>query len=95
MSEDKTFKHESLQDRTSVLAYLDALRQSFIDGKLVLASKDKELELEPKGLIRFDIEAKRKGDQRKLTLKMSWKEGDDSTDAGDALVFEARPGDAS
>ncbi len=95
MSEDKTFKHESLQDRASILAYLDALRQSFADGQLVLASKDKEVLLEPKGLIRFDIEAKRKGDQRKLTLKMSWKEGDDITDAGDALVFEARPEDAS
>jgi len=93
MSEDKTFKHESLQDTASILAYLDALRESFAKGALVLTSKEKELVLQPKGLIRFDIEAKRKDSQRKLTLKFSWKDCEEPMDDAEDLTIEARAGD--
>ncbi|GAB7081819.1 amphi-Trp domain-containing protein [Megalodesulfovibrio paquesii] len=94
MSDDKTFKHESLQDPASVLAYLDALREGLAKGALVLTTKEKELVLQLKGLIRFDIEAKRKDSQRKLTLKLTWKDCDEPMDDAEDLSIEARPVDA-
>jgi len=73
--QNRNFKHETVQDLHSILAYLDAVRDGLAQGRLVLESKGKELVLEPKGLVAFDIEAKSKGDRRKLSLHFAWKDG--------------------
>lgn len=91
MSEEKSFKHESMQDRASILAYLDTLREGFAAGTLVLSTKDKELILDPVGMIRFDIEAKRKGEHRKLTLKFAWRDQTAEEVGEEPLIIEAKP----
>ncbi len=87
---DERFKHESLQDTESILEYLDALRSGFESGQIVFSTKSNEVILEPKGLIQFDLEAKRKGDRRKLILKFNWKEAADSPTDDDSLMIEPR-----
>ncbi len=73
MSEDKQFKHESVQDCATVLKYLKALIEGFERGQLTLASGNQTLCLEPKGLLTLTVEAKRKGDRSKLAIKCVWK----------------------
>lgn len=84
MSDDTVFKHESLQDLESIIAYLEAVRDGFSRRRLTLTDAEREMVLEPKGLVRFDLEAKCKGQGCKLTLKFSWK--DRPTDQEDGAL---------
>ncbi|MBF0170679.1 MAG: amphi-Trp domain-containing protein [Nitrospinae bacterium] len=71
---DDQFGYESLQDRESIVKYLAALNEGFAAGQLLFGSRQKQLALAPQGLIKFDVEGKRKDGQVKLKMKFSWKE---------------------
>ena len=73
ISEDE-FKHESIQDTELVIKYLNALTEGFENGKLIFGSKQKKFILEPNGLLRLGISAKRKGRKVEISLKASWTE---------------------
>ncbi len=89
MSNDGSFKYESIQDTKSILEYIDALKQGFASGKLRVMVRDKELVLEPQGLIEFHLEVKRKGERNKLALKFTWKEGEPEEPEDEPLILEA------
>ncbi|MEW6262063.1 MAG: amphi-Trp domain-containing protein [Thermodesulfobacteriota bacterium] len=72
------FKHESLEDSESIVKYLNALREGFEKGVLLFSSESKRLTIKPHGLINFDMEARRKGDDIKVTLKFRWSEAQGS-----------------
>ncbi len=89
---NRSFKHESMQDVDSVLQYLDAVREGLRSGALTLSSQGESVILEPRGLVKCDIQAKCKEGRCKLALKFSWK--DEKTEAGsEPLVIE--PGHAA
>jgi len=88
MGSDINFKHESVQDLDSLLKYLKAVTEGLEKGKIRLSTKNKELVLEPRGLVKFDVEAKRKGDFRKFSLKFSWKDEEDPAADEEPLVVE-------
>jgi amphi-Trp domain-containing protein len=71
---DEKFRHESLQDRESIGKYLNALSDGFLNGKLQFSWKDKRLVLEPKTLIKFDLETKKKDGEVKMVLRFRWEE---------------------
>lgn len=76
LSEDE-FKHESIQDTDLIIKYLNALTEGFENGKLIFGTKQKKFILEPNGLLKLGISAKRKGRKVKISLKASWTEGKD------------------
>ncbi len=82
------FKYESLQDSETILAHLTALRDGFAQGCLRLRTDKQELVLEPKGLITFDLEAKRKHGRRKVTIRLEWKDQPDQAIDDDFFVIE-------
>lgn len=84
-----TFKHDSLQDRESIRHYLEMLQKGFASGSLRLRIGDKVLELDPQEMIEFTLEAKRKGDRRKLSLKFSWKDPEKQPSDDEILIMEA------
>jgi len=86
MGEDTLFKHESLQDLDSVIAYLEAVRDGFAQRRLTLADQERQIILEPMGLVRFNLEAKCKGQGCKLTLKFAWKDQPADQDAGNLTI---------
>ncbi len=79
------FKHESLQDVPAVVQYLKAVTRGLEDGSLRLAIDDRELLLEPHGMVRFRLEAKRGKDRARLVLKLAWRDGTDADTARSAL----------
>lgn len=84
------FKHESIEDRESVVRYLKALIDGIEKGHLALDSGDQSFVLEPQGLLKIEIRARRKSGRVKTTLKFSWREGEDQeTDGNDALTISA------
>ena len=84
---DSEFRHQSLQDPSSLFDYLTALTEGFTKGSLQFRDDSGDITLEPAGLIRFDISAARKSDQQSLTLKFSWRQPDEEDrDAGPLLI---------
>ena len=76
------FKHQSMQDPQSIVRYLTALTDGFENGALVFSTNGKRLVLKPQGLVNLEVEAKRKGDGIKLSLKFRWTEEEPATEEG-------------
>jgi amphi-Trp domain-containing protein len=68
------FQHESLQDRKTIVEYLQALQEGFANGTLTLSDQDEELVLKPGGPVRLEIGATRKRGRTRITLRFDWKE---------------------
>lgn len=73
---ERDFQHESLQDNRTIVAYLRALQEGFEKGTLTLGDQDGEIVLSPDGLVRFELEANRKRNRVRMTMKFEWKEGE-------------------
>lgn len=83
------FRHESMQDCQSIINYLIALKDGFESGALLFSTDGRNLVLKPEGLIKLHVEAKRKGEEIKLSLKMRWNEKMGSEDPdGQPLLIE-------
>ncbi|MBL4847192.1 MAG: amphi-Trp domain-containing protein [Planctomycetes bacterium] len=76
MGKKNSFEHESLQDRESIVAYLEALTAGLRAGQVRISQGDQELILEPEGLLTLGIRAVRKRDRTRLDLRISWLETD-------------------
>jgi len=74
MSQDGKFEFESVQDCQTIQKYLDALREGFGQGRIVLNSEGSEICLAPGGFMRFEVSVKKKGAENKLGIKISWKD---------------------
>lgn len=72
--DDKSFRHESLQNPHSIITYLDALREGFQNGTLSFSDPHGEIELRPQGLVRFEVQADQKRDRARLALSFEWKD---------------------
>lgn len=68
------FSYESLQDGASIVSYLQALADGFAKGSLKLSNADEELAMDPWGLLRFRLEARRGRHRSRLVLRVSWRE---------------------
>lgn len=89
MAMDDDFRHESVQDRQSIVKYLEAITAGIEQGRLDLGTVEHNLTLEPGGVLELQVRAKRKGGRVKLGIKLYWREDDDEPGA-DAL--EIKPG---
>lgn len=74
MAKNEEFEHESIQDNESVGTFLDLLIDGFKKGKIKLSAEDQQIELTPNNILHFDINAKKKGNKSKLTIKLSWRQ---------------------
>jgi len=88
MASTDDFRHESVQDRRSIVRYLQALTAGIEQGHIELGTADNMLALEPEGMLELQVRAKRKGGKVKLTVKLNWREHDDD-EAGEALEIKA------
>lgn len=84
---DRGFKHESMQDAQTIAQYLKALEEGFAKGEIVFETKGKAFALHPKGLLRFDVEAKKKSDRCKVIIKLTWKDEPDQPVADEPLAI--------
>ncbi len=86
------FQHESLQDRESIVKYLTAITEGLKTGSLELGNGDNRMVLEPNGLLKLDLKARRKDGRLKLSFKVSWKEQelDGETDTEPLIIGHKR-----
>ena len=74
MASDKEFQHESIQDRDTIIQYLNTFSQGFQKGEIEFRAGTDEIVIKPEGLIQMEVKAKNTGRKSKLTMKFSWKE---------------------
>ncbi len=87
-SNQDDFRYESIQDNASVVKYLNALKEGFLKGKILLGSREKKILLEPKGLIKLDVKARKKEGRVKISIKCAWKESRDEPAQPSSLTIE-------
>ncbi|CUH64753.1 hypothetical protein TG4357_01475 [Thalassovita gelatinovora] len=71
---DGKFRHESLQDRKTVKALLNALTKGIAAGEITLSDDDNELSLPIEGLMTLRIKADRLDGACRVDLRISWTE---------------------
>lgn len=73
MSKNTTsFKHESLQDQASALAYLNLICQGIEKGQIHLANEEDDVTLTTKGLSRLKVKAKQAKSHQELRITLAW-----------------------
>jgi amphi-Trp domain-containing protein len=77
MSTDDDFRHESVQDRQSIVKYLQAITAGLEQGQISFGTQEHSLSLEPSGMLELQVRAKRKGGRVKLGIKLYWREDDE------------------
>ncbi len=85
------FAYQSLQDPDSIVKYLEALGEGIKGGSLLFGTKKKKLILEPNGLMKLDVKARRKDKKVKIEIKVSWSQGKEGKD-GTSDTLEIKPG---
>jgi len=87
---DQDFQYESLQDTETIVKYLTALTEGFQSSQLVLSSNGKKIQLNPQGLLKLEVKARRKGARIKMSLKLDWHEEDEPRKGvRDSLVIKS------
>ncbi len=70
---EKNFQHESIEDRESVIKYLETLCEGFRKGSIEFSSDRDTITLKPSNLVHVEIKVKNQEQKSKLSLKISWK----------------------
>ena len=86
MASREEFRHVSVQDRHSIIAYLKAVTDGMERGTLSLRSEDEELELSPAGLVELEVRSTKKSGRAKLSLKLTWREDENRDTRGDLEI---------
>jgi amphi-Trp domain-containing protein len=89
--QSERFKHETLVDTQSIVDYLKAITEGFQNNALRLGADADQLDIHPQGLINMEVEAKRKGDDVKMTVKFRWAE-EEAAGRVEAGNLEIAPG---
>lgn len=73
MPENK-FDFESLQDCESIKGYLEALVKGIENKRIIFSTEQKEIVLNPNGLMKLTIKAKKKEAKNRISIKLAWTE---------------------
>lgn len=74
METEKNFQHESIEDRESVIKYLETLSDGFRKGAIEFSSDRDTITLKPAGMVYMEIKVKNHQHKSKIEMKISWKD---------------------
>jgi len=66
------FRHQSLQDKKSILKMLDALKRGISKGEIEFGDDTGDITLEPRGLMNLRVTATNEDGQSRLDMRISW-----------------------
>ncbi|MBF0523490.1 MAG: amphi-Trp domain-containing protein [Deltaproteobacteria bacterium] len=78
MSQNEKFEYESIQDNASVRNFIQSLLDGIEQGRIILQSNEDEIIMHPNNLLKLSVKARKKDDQGRLNIKVSWKESKSS-----------------
>ncbi len=87
----KNFRHDSLQDRQSILKILHAVTEGLEQGNLVLSDDADEIALSLSGLMQLKLTASQEDNKYTLALKVSWQTEDRKPAKKNTLQVYSKP----
>nr|WP_319383951.1 amphi-Trp domain-containing protein [uncultured Roseibium sp.] len=81
------FRHQSLQDKKSILKMLDALKRGISKGEIEFGDDTGDITLEPRGLMNLRVTATNEDGQSRLDMRISWtNDSQENKDVGKLKV---------
>lgn len=81
------FRHQSLQDKKSILKMLDALKRGISRGEIEFGDDTGDITLEPHGLMNLRVTATNEDGQSRLDMRISWtNDSQENKDVGKLKV---------
>lgn len=72
-NDNNDFRHESLQDKETIIHLLASLQQGLSDGTLSFSDEDNKITLKPSGLLNLKIKASGNSELNVLDIRISWQ----------------------
>lgn len=86
-NDDGSFRHESIQNRKSIKALLEAVTKGIGKGELTLSDDKDELVMTPEGLITLRVRADKSDGTNRIDLRLTWTETAESSDRKGELTI--------
>ena len=71
---NNNFRHESFQDRNTIVDLISSLQQGLSKGQLTFSDEDNTISLEPTGLLYLTIEASAEAELNVLDVRITWQD---------------------
>jgi len=68
-----SFRHESLQNRDSIQAILNALTEGIAKGKVTFSDDDDSINMTPDGLLNLKLIVSQEENRNRINLRITWE----------------------
>jgi len=69
-----SFRHESLQNRDSIQAILEALTRGIAKGKVSFSDDDDSISMAPDGLLNLKLIVSQEDNRNRINLRITWED---------------------
>ena len=69
-----SFRHESLQNRDSIQAILEAITEGIAKGKLSFSDDDDSISMAPDGLLNLKLSVSQEDNRNRINLRITWED---------------------
>ena len=69
-----SFRHESLQNRDSIQAILEALSEGIAKGKVSFSDDDDSISMVPDGLLNLKLGVSQEDNRNRINLRITWED---------------------
>ena len=69
-----SFRHESLQNRASIQAILNALTEGIAKGKVTFSDDDDNISMTPDGLLNLKLTVSQEENRNRINLRITWED---------------------
>ena len=69
----RSFRHESLQDSSSIGDILQSITKAIEKGKVVFSDEDDRIVMEPEGLLQLKVTASQEDSRQRINVRISWQ----------------------
>jgi amphi-Trp domain-containing protein len=71
--QDLSFRYESIEDKDSIQALLEAVTKGIAKGKLTFSDGEGEILMQPQGLLRLKLTATQQDEMHRVSIRVSWQ----------------------
>ena len=69
----RSFRHESLQNSSSISNILQSITKAIEKGKVVFSDEDDRIVMEPEGLLQLKVTASQEDSRQRINVRISWQ----------------------
>ena len=85
-----SFRHESLQNRDSIQAILNALTEGIAKGVVTFSDDDDSIKMTPDGLLNLKLIVSQEENRNRINLRITWEDQQEKSLKKSRLSVKAR-----